>query len=161
MKRLLLLLTLFTLHTGIFQAAVNNLQALVITYGELTDALVDSNSKMAAEKARKFASILGAIPLAGLSKPEGHVLKKNKEKMLELAGSIAKSADVEVQRKSYAQLSEIMWTLVKASGSIAGPLYYQYCPMKKWYWISNTAAIRNPFYGIKMLTCGSTSDTLK
>jgi len=40
------------------------------------------------------------------------------------------------------------------------PLYQQYCPMKKSYWLSKDAAIKNPYYGKQMLTCGKVSDTL-
>jgi len=33
--------------------------------------------------------------------------------------------------------------------------------MKDAYWLSNETAIKNPYYGSRMLTCGSVKDTLK
>ena len=43
-------------------------------------------------------------------------------------------------------------------------LYRQYCPMafdnKGAHWLSETEAIRNPYFGEKMLSCGQTKETL-
>jgi hypothetical protein len=33
--------------------------------------------------------------------------------------------------------------------------------MKKMYWLSSEAAIKNPYYGKMMLTCGSVTETIK
>jgi len=33
--------------------------------------------------------------------------------------------------------------------------------MKKTYWLSNEAAIKNPYYGNAMLNCGNVTDTMK
>ncbi len=41
------------------------------------------------------------------------------------------------------------------------PLYLDYCPMKKSSWLSNDKAIKNPYFGSSMLTCGSVKETLK
>ena len=50
-----------------------------------------------------------------------------------------------------------MTNLVEANIA-TGKLYYQYCPMafnnKGAYWLSNEEAIRNPYFGDKMLKCG-------
>jgi hypothetical protein len=41
------------------------------------------------------------------------------------------------------------------------PIYQQYCPMKKAAWLSNESAVKNPYYGSSMLTCGNVTDTIK
>jgi hypothetical protein len=53
-----------------------------------------------------------------------------------------------------------MFELVKGLMLHTTTLYEQYCPMKKATWLSETAAIKNPYYGSQMLTCGKTTETL-
>ncbi|RYF82932.1 MAG: DUF3347 domain-containing protein, partial [Chitinophagaceae bacterium] len=36
-----------------------------------------------------------------------------------------------------------------------------YCPMKKALWLSNEKAIKNPYYGSAMLTCGKVTETIE
>jgi hypothetical protein len=53
-----------------------------------------------------------------------------------------------------------MFELVKGLKLNTNTLYEQYCPMKKATWLSESAAIKNPYYGSQMLTCGKTTETL-
>ena len=57
-----------------------------------------------------------------------------------------------------------MYELAKVSKQ-AVPVYYQRCPMfnngKGANWLSKESAIKNPYYGNKMLTCGSVTETIK
>jgi len=43
-------------------------------------------------------------------------------------------------------------------------VYYDYCPMafdnKGGFWLSEQKAIANPYFGKKMMTCGSVKETL-
>ncbi|MGB4846201.1 MAG: hypothetical protein WBP16_17160, partial [Ferruginibacter sp.] len=74
---------------------------------------------------------------------------------------IAASKKIEAQRTAFASLSGNIYTLAKAVKLSADNIYQQFCPMKKMYWLSDEAAIKNPYYGITMLTCGKVTDTLK
>ena len=70
---------------------------------------------------------------------------------------LAVETDIEGQRKAFVAVTEEMTRL--AEGNIAsGKLYYQFCPMAfnntGGYWLSNEEAIRNPYFGDKMLKCG-------
>jgi hypothetical protein len=44
-------------------------------------------------------------------------------------------------------------------------VYYQFCPMafdnKGAYWISKTEDVRNPYFGLKMLSCGEIVQEIK
>lgn len=57
-----------------------------------------------------------------------------------------------------------MYELIKVSKQ-EKPVYYQHCPMankgKGANWLSKENAIKNPYYGSQMLTCGSTVETIK
>jgi len=74
----------------------------------------------------------------------------------EAAESIGKSSNIEQARESFKQLSKplsIWATRSKPSG-----ITVVYCPMAQAYWIQKTGAIRNPYYGEHMLTCGEVVD---
>ena len=57
-----------------------------------------------------------------------------------------------------------MATLVKGADISMGELYLEYCPMANGntggYWLSNEKEIRNPYFGDKMLKCGSVKETI-
>ena len=61
-------------------------------------------------------------------------------------------------------LSKDVYDLVKAFGG-GQVLYKNFCPMyndkKGAIWLSETKTIKNPYYGKKMLTCGSVQEELK
>lgn len=72
---------------------------------------------------------------------------------------ISESSDIAEQRALYAGVSKGLYKSIKAFG-IGETVYYQYCPMKKSSWLSNSEDIKNPYYGSMMLTCGSTIEVL-
>ncbi len=80
------------------------------------------------------------------------------------AAKIAATSSLDDQRKAFALLSNEMTTLVKASALTKGEVYLEYCPMANGntgaYWLSNQKEIRNPYFGDKMLKCGSVKETI-
>jgi hypothetical protein len=61
---------------------------------------------------------------------------------------------IDHQREHFETLSTDITDLITLLGTDK-TLYQDYCPMKKVSWLSETKEIKNPFYGSKMLTCGS------
>lgn len=131
-------------------AAVNPLQA----YYEVKDALISSNASVAGTKATALINAIKANEKTNTSK----VLR---DKILFDAEHIAESKDIEHQRDHFTSLSTDFYALVKAVKLNDKPVYYAYCPMKKSYWLSESEAIKNPYYGSKMLTCGKVAVVLK
>jgi hypothetical protein len=82
------------------------------------------------------------------------------DKLSANAVAISESTDLDQQRKQFKTLSDNVYTLSKETKLSSEPVYRLYCPMKKSYWLSNEAVIKNPYYGKQMLTCGTVSDTL-
>ena len=80
--------------------------------------------------------------------------------LLKDARTIAQSKDLSTQREKFATLSTTMIALAKTVKLSTEPVYLQYCPMKKASWLSNTKAIKNPYYGNAMLTCGNVKEAL-
>jgi hypothetical protein len=78
--------------------------------------------------------------------------------MIKLTQKINGTLDIEKQRAAFADLSVIIWQSIKDWGEPLQPVYYYYCPMKKAYWLSNQAVIKNPYYGKVMSFCGNLTD---
>ena len=80
------------------------------------------------------------------------------------AGKVASASILDEQRKAFAVLSNEMTTLVKASTLSMGEIYLEYCPMANGntgaFWLSNEKEIKNPYFGDKMLKCGSVKETI-
>ncbi|HXS58928.1 MAG TPA: DUF3347 domain-containing protein [Hanamia sp.] len=131
----------------------NQLSSLLNNYYEVKDALVNSNPDAAALQARVFLKTIKDLSKASLSKEVRNALMKPAE-------SISATKDIKIQREAFATLSTNMYDFVKAQKP-GGTIYYAYCPMKKSYWLSSEKAIKNPYYGNMMLTCGNVSDTIE
>lgn len=80
------------------------------------------------------------------------------------AEHIEETKDVGHQRDHFTKLSKNMYALIKVSKQ-ESPIYYQNCPMynngKGANWLSKESAVKNPYYGSQMLTCGKTVETIK
>lgn len=78
--------------------------------------------------------------------------------------TIIDNDDIEVQRKAFVVVTAQMETML--SGALAsGEVYKQFCPMafnnEGGYWLSTEKEIRNPYFGDRMLKCGSVAETIK
>lgn len=80
------------------------------------------------------------------------------------ASSITDTDDIETQRKVFSELTAQIEPLLKTSIS-SGKIYKQFCPMAfnntGGYWLSNDKLIQNPYYGQKMLKCGTIAGTIE
>jgi hypothetical protein len=73
--------------------------------------------------------------------------------------------DIEEKRSYFSHISEIVYCTVKSYALKDDmELYATYCPMafdgKGAYWISETKEIKNPYFGAKMVNCGSVEEEL-
>ena len=119
-------------------------------YMHVKTALVNTNAEEAQSGGKMLVEALGKV--------------ENSTKATEAAEKIANSTEINEQRTAFLDLSAGMEEVL--SGAIAsGELYKQYCPMafdgKGGSWLSASKEIRNPYYGDKMLKCGSVRDTIK
>lgn len=126
---------------------------LLNAYYKLKDALVGSNPTLAAANAEELIKAINGTDKQTLNDDARASLLKD-------ANTIFQSKDIKLQREKFATLSSNMFELAKTVKLSAEPVYQQYCPMKKASWLSNDKAIKNPYYGSAMLTCGSVKTTL-
>jgi uncharacterized protein (DUF885 family) len=134
---------------------------LLVLYYNVKDALVAGNAETAATKAGEFVKAANAIDNKTLSKKANKTYTALQKKLVYDATHISETKDIAHQREHFANFSANIFTLAKAVRLTTQPVYEQYCPMKKSYWLSNESAIKNPYYGSSMLTCGKVVTTIK
>ncbi len=161
MKKLTLTLALLGLALISAFAQVKNEPAQLLTsYYGIKDALVNGNASEAGTQAADFLAVAKSIDGKNLAEPKRKTLLELKEKLAFDAEHISESKDIAHQRDHFATFSANLYALAKAIKLSAQPIYQAYCPMKKVYWLSSEQAIKNPYYGKSMLTCGKVTDTI-
>lgn len=143
---------------------IHQLKAVFDNYFTLKDALVKSEGTMASSKAKELFHALNAVQMNQLSNEEHIIWMKVMKDMKSDTESIKETKDIHHQRSRFITLSDAMYQLLKVSKHDT-PTYYQHCPMandgKGAHWLSKENAIKNPYYGSQMLTCGKTVETIK
>ena len=142
----------------------NQLKAVFDNYFALKDALVKTDGNTASASGAALLTVLEAVEMGKL-KAEEHTVWMRVEKALKNdARHIKENKDTEHQREHFMALSKNMYELIKAAKP-AETVYYQFCPMandgKGANWLSKESAIKNPYYGSQMLSCGKVVETIK
>ena len=143
---------------------VSQLKAVYDNYFALKDALVKTDGVSAAAKASAMLTALDGVQMGKLNDEEHTVWMKVESNLKTDAKRIKENKDIDNQREYFISLSKTMYLLIKA-GKPGETVYYQYCPMandgKGASWLSKESAIKNPYYGSQMLSCGKTVETIK
>lgn len=143
---------------------VSQLKTIFDNYFLVKDGLVKTDASTSSAKATDLLNAVKAVEMTKLSNEEHTVWMKVMNDLTANSQKIASSKDIAKQREAFASLSKSIYELVKVS-KLEKPVYYQHCPMyndgKGADWLSKEEAIKNPFYGSQMLTCGSVTETLK
>jgi len=137
------------------------LSPLLTHYYGVKDALVADDAKTAASRAGQLLTAINGVDMNALAPSVHTTFKSIKDKLAMDARHISEVTNISHQREHFAALSSNMATLAKAAPLSDQPVYEAYCPMKKAYWLSSETAIKNPYYGSAMLTCGKVTATLK
>lgn len=142
----------------------NLLKVVFENYFALKDALVKSDGNLASSKAKELLNAINSIEMNKLSNEEHTVWMKVMKPLAFDTEHIEETKDVEHQRDHLNTLSDNVYQLIKVSRQDT-PTYYQHCPMaskgKGANWLSKENAIKNPYYGSKMLTCGKVIETIE
>ncbi|MCX6218134.1 DUF3347 domain-containing protein [Spirosoma sp.] len=127
-------------------------------YYSVKDALVATDAPKAKSGATALVTALGKVDAARLSAID----KKNLATAKARAATISRTNNVDAQRTQFEALSTSMIALAKATKP--AKTYVQYCPMaaegKGAFWLSDKREVRNPYYGDKMLKCGSVKEEI-
>jgi hypothetical protein len=143
---------------------VNQLKAVFDNYFAVKDALVKTDGNTSSTKAKELLTAVNAVKMDKLTTEEHTVWMKVMKDLTFDAEHIADTKDASHQRDHFMSLSKNMYALIKVSKTET-PTYYQFCPMandgKGANWLSKENAVKNPYYGNQMLTCGKVVETIK
>lgn len=142
----------------------DQLSELLAAYFPLKDALIQSNAQVAMKQAQIFLSGLENIDMS-LVKGEIHAYWMQQAKALKNhAGNIVSGEELAEQRNQFSFLSSGLIEAVQVLGIKGDTVFIQHCPMamnnQGANWLSLQEEIRNPYFGDKMLSCGSVTQQL-
>lgn len=151
-------------HHQMAEAAKPALQAVFAKYFNVKDALVRTDAAAAKQEAQQLVKEINAVDMSTLGSKEHDVWMKVLKNVKATSTEIAASTQIDKQRKAFVSLSEDFAALAKVSKN-ASTVYILHCPMandnKGANWLSLESAVKNPFYGAKMMSCGSLKETIK
>jgi len=143
---------------------VSQLKAVFDNYFALKDALVKTDAATASSKATAILTAISTVQMNKMKMDEHMAYMKVEGDLKKDATTISTSKSVGDQRNAFMNLSKNMIDLMKAVKP-AEPVYVQHCPMyndgKGADWLSKENAVKNPYYGSMMLTCGKTTEIIK
>lgn len=146
------------------EKATSQFQALFDNYILLKDALVNSDGEKASLASKSLLENINSINMNSLSETEHKVWMKITSDLKKDVELISKTTNIERQREHFGSLSDNMFELMKVTKQ-EHTIYYQHCPMANdgegANWLSKESTIKNPFYGSKMMSCGTTVETIK
>lgn len=119
-------------------------------YNKIKTALVNSDPKTAK---------MVAVELIKSAGPE-----LESTGLRESLSVLANTQNIDEQRKSFSAFTAVVKNMLEGKVS-SGTIYYDYCPMafngKGGYWLANEEEIQNPYFGDKMLNCGTIEEELE
>ena len=171
MKKIIILLSLALVSWGAFAQNSQKIQssikiekstlasAIIDNYLSMKDALVKEDSKTAASFGKVLFGTFPKFDASELTSQQKNEVAKIIKGATQQAKYIADhSEDIALQRQHFEYLTKSIKELIVLAGSDR-PLYQAYCPMynnnKGGAWLSMSKEISNPYFGSKMLKCGS------
>ncbi len=140
------------------EAFMNQLVLFTSEYFKLKNALVNTDYADAHKQVQQLRHSLAAIDMQLLSDKSHNSWMKFQKSMNQSLELLVNAKDIQEQRINFSDLSNALIEGVRAFGYPGEPVFVAYCPMafddEGAYWLSEFKAIKNPYFGDMMLTCG-------
>ncbi|MFZ1728896.1 MAG: DUF3347 domain-containing protein [Bacteroidota bacterium] len=140
------------------------LRNLFDRYDAITKALVASDPKAVPDAVKTARTALEGVDVSLLSEAMRPRWAEQSQSLRKTLDAIAATRDLEKQRERYSELSNVLYETMKHYGVEGSTVYWQHCPMafddKGANWLSPLKEIRNPYFGSKMLKCGTVKEEL-
>jgi hypothetical protein len=151
--------------TNVDAAVAAYIKKITDNYLLLKNALTNGKANEAGDAARNMFEGLKGFDKSLLTAEQKILYDQQEAGLKENAEHILGStADIEHQREHFVSLSAGMYALAKAFGG-GKTLYHDHCPMaqngKGAMWLSETKEIKNPYFGDKMMKCGSVEEEIQ
>lgn len=133
-------------------------------YIHVKTALVNSNPREAKNGANAILQVIKNFDKSLLPAEQKSAYDNSIGSLRTSASNIAATGDIEKQREHFATLSNDAYELAKSFGA-GKTIYHEHCPMamndKGAMWLSESKEVKNPYYGDKMLTCGTVEEIIE
>ena len=141
------------------------ISAIVGHYLHLKNALAGDDGDEAAAAGKAMVETIDKMDTTSLTPDQKKAYRDLADDTRENAEHIgANAGKIAHQREHFDMLSKDVYDLVKKIGA-GQPLYQDFCPMynsgKGATWLSETKAIKNPYLGKQMDTCGTVKEEIK
>lgn len=145
--------------------AAASIKEIVDHYLHIKNALANDNPGEAASGAKAMAEVISKLDKSLLTAEQKKVYDDIESELKEHAEHIGKnSSDIKHQRDHFSMMSEDVYDLAKTFGA-GRVLYHDHCPMynenKGAMWLSEMKEVKNPYFGSKMITCGTVEEVIK
>lgn len=136
------LLLALAMVTGASLQASDAMKAIVTSYLEIQGRLAADNINGVKPAARAIGEQAARMGEAGAA-------------IAKTAKGMEEAADIKAAREAFGGLSDAVIAAGNAEGWKDVPdLRVAFCPMLRKSWIQKEDAIKNPYYGTAMITCG-------
>ena len=133
-------------------------------YIHVKTALVNTNPEEAKNGANAIMQVIKNFDKSLLPAEQKSAYDKSIASLRTSANNITSAGDIEKQREHFATLSNDAYELAKSFGA-GKTIYHEHCPMalndKGAMWLSESKEIKNPYYGEKMLSCGTVEEIIE
>jgi hypothetical protein len=126
------------------------LEKLVGLYVPMQEALAGDSAAAVQAQAAKVAAEAEAILKSKGEKPTLDAIEDLEA--IVTAAKEMKGPEIEALRAQFKPLSRSVGRLVERQAVAGHGIYF--CPMADAYWVQKSGAVKNPYYGAKMLACG-------
>ena len=135
-------------HVGSEMQTGDSSEVLLNAYFNLKDAFIKADHNEILKQSMLFKKVLDNEIKEAPSSQELMSLRNFTDKIIG-------EKDIKKQRILFAELTQPLYKLAKKA-KLKSAVYYQNCPMFEGgaNWLSKDPAVKNPFYGNQMLSCG-------
>lgn len=141
-----------------------HVSSMLNQYYDLQSALVGDDVEKAKSAGEKLYDMIASFDITSLQDNIATGYNDLATKIQSNAQVISEVEDIEVQREHFASITDGMYKMVKTYDANDEAIYYTHCPMafdnNGGYWLSKDKEIKNPYFGSKMLKCGSVKETI-
>ncbi len=149
-----------------FEVAIvfkNQLNDVYISYLKVKDALIATDVNLSKDHTTTLLESLDHVDMKLLAGDARMEWMKDEAVLSGALESILRTSDVEKMREALSPLSDqLYYTLARFQVVTGG--FRLFCPMafnkRGAFWLSNSEEVLNPYYGDKMLDCGSVKEKL-
>lgn len=150
--------------SGVDPAFKVQLSKLISNYFRLKEACVNNDQSSAKSIASEMKNHNNKIDISMLNNKDFYAWSKQQTSLDYILSEIANGSDIENTRMNFQDLHSPLKKILTKFGIISGPIYVQYCPMAfknaGASWLSDNQDITNPYFGDKMMDCGTNTEVI-